>query len=45
VLDWLVASCDVFGLACQNWMLVLGGGVLLYIVMLIIVRRRQSGLH
>ena len=45
MLDWLTGNCDLFGLAGQNWMLVLGGGFALYIAMLVIARHWQAGAH
>ena len=34
MLDWLVTSCDLFGLPCQNWMLAVAGGFALYLAAL-----------
>jgi hypothetical protein len=44
MLYWLVGNCDVFGLAGQNWMLLIGGGLLLYIAILAIARHQQQRL-
>jgi hypothetical protein len=41
MMNWLVGNCDLFGLPCQNWMLVTGGGLLLYLAVLAIVQPRQ----
>lgn len=45
MLNWLTGNCELFGLAGQNWMLVVAGGLLLYIVVLAIGRRRQADIH
>lgn len=45
MLDWLTGNWQLFGLASQNWMLVIGGGLLLYIAMLVIARGRQPGVR
>jgi hypothetical protein len=42
MLDWLTASCWLFGLAGQNWMLLVGGGLAIYIAALIFVQRQQA---
>jgi hypothetical protein len=41
MLNWLVGDCKLFGVAGQNWMLVVGGG-LLCIAVLVIAQRRQT---
>jgi hypothetical protein len=45
VLDWLIGNCELFGIAGQNWMLVLGGGLLLYVATLIVARHFQPHAH
>ena len=45
MLNWLTGNCDLFGLAGQNWMLVVAGGLLLYIAALAICRRRHAGVR
>jgi hypothetical protein len=45
MLNWLVGNCDLFGLAGQNWMLLIGGALLLYVAMLAMARRRRAGLR
>ena len=45
MLDWLTGNCELFGLAGQNWMLVVAGGLLSYIVVLAISRGRQAGIR
>jgi hypothetical protein len=45
MLNWLTGNCEFFGLAGQNWMLVVAGGLLLYIVVLAVGRRRQAGVR
>jgi hypothetical protein len=40
-LNWLNANCEVFGIAAQNWMLVIGAGLLIYIAVLVVAERRQ----
>jgi LPXTG-motif cell wall-anchored protein len=42
MLNWLVGDCKLFGVAGQNWMLVVGGGLLLCIAVLVIAQRRQT---
>jgi hypothetical protein len=37
----LNANCEVFDIAAQNWMLVIGGGLLVYIAVLVFAERRQ----
>lgn len=41
MLNWLVGEFHVFGLAVQNWMVVIGGGLALYLVALAMLRRRE----
>jgi hypothetical protein len=41
MLNWLVGNCDLFGVACQNWMWLTAGALLLYVAMLVIAKRRQ----
>jgi hypothetical protein len=45
MLNWLTGNCEFFGLAGQNWMLLVAGGLLLYIAVLAIGQRRQAGLR
>lgn len=45
MLDWLSETCNVFGLAGQNWMLLVAGGLLIYIAGLAIARRRERRLR
>jgi hypothetical protein len=45
MLSWLVGNCDLFGMACQNWMWLTGGGLLLYVATLAIARRRHARLR
>jgi hypothetical protein len=45
MLNWLTGNCDLFGLAGQNWMLVVAGGLLLYIAALAVSRRRHAGVR
>ncbi len=45
MLNWLTGNCELFGLAGQNWMLVVAGGLLLYIAVLAISHRRQAGVR
>ncbi len=45
MLNWLTGNCELFGLAGQNWMLVVAGGLLLYIAVLVIGSFRQTGIH
>jgi hypothetical protein len=45
MLNWLIGNCDLFGLPCQNWMWVFGGGLLIYIAVLVIAGRRQTNGH
>ena len=45
MLDWLVTSCDLFGLPCQNWMLAVAGGLALYLAALAYLEKRQPRVH
>jgi hypothetical protein len=42
MLDWLVGSCDIFGLPCQNWMLVVSGALLMYVAILAVTRMVET---
>ena len=42
MLDWLVSTCDLFGLPCQNWMLVVSGGLLMYVAILAVSQMVQT---
>jgi hypothetical protein len=42
MMEWLIASTDLFGLTIENWMLAIGGGLLLYFVVMAAMRRRQT---
>jgi hypothetical protein len=37
---WLVGNCDLFGVACQNWMWLTAGALRVYVVTLVIAKRR-----
>jgi hypothetical protein len=45
MLNWLVDNCDLFGVACQNWMVLTAGALLLYVALLVVAHRRQAGLR
>ena len=45
MLNWLTGNCELFGLAGQNWMLVVAGGLLLYMAVLVIGSFRQTGVR
>ncbi len=45
MLDWLIGSCDVFGLPCQNWMLALAGALIIYLAALAVLQKRQPHVH
>lgn len=40
MMGWLVGNCEMFGLAGQNWMLVVAGAVVAYVVVLLLLRWR-----
>jgi len=40
MLEWLTGNWELFGLAGQNWMWLLGGGLLIYIALLTLAGRR-----
>ncbi len=42
MLDWLVGTCDLFGLPCQNWMLVVSGALLMYCAILAVTRMVET---
>jgi hypothetical protein len=41
MLNWLVGTCELFGLSGQNWMLLAAGALLIYVVTLLILRRHR----
>jgi len=43
MLDWMIGNCNLFGLPCQHWMLVFGGGFAAYLIVLIVAPARQDG--
>jgi hypothetical protein len=45
MLAWLVGNCDLFGVACQNWMWLTGGALALYAATLVIASSRHARLH
>jgi hypothetical protein len=45
MLDWLIGSCDLFGLPCQNWMLALTGGFIVYLGALAVLRKHEPHVH
>ncbi|HEX3709333.1 MAG TPA: hypothetical protein VHV56_05550 [Pseudolabrys sp.] len=44
MLNWLTGNWNLFGLAGQNWMWLIGSGLLCYIATLLVTHRR-AGLH
>ena len=40
MMNWLVANCEMFGLAGQNWMLVVAGALVAYVVVLLLLSWR-----
>lgn len=45
VLNWLTSSYEIFGVPCQNWMLVIAGGLMVYALLLTLARHRQPHAH
>jgi hypothetical protein len=41
MLDWMLGNCNLFGLPCQNWMLVFGAAFAVYLAVALIVQAHQ----
>jgi hypothetical protein len=42
MLDWMIGSFTLFGLPCQNWMLVFGAVFALYLAVAIVLQGRHK---